>query len=272
MNYKFYNLFAFSTSTASSASASRTFSRSVDMSSKTALRSGFISLPACHEANGVLLNVLSEDLDICVPDAPNLIIEPITEVDSVHLDHGEWALDTTESLLSTSEHSSISKGNVDDGRASDNDDKGNAVQAKARCMKSLLSCTPTFPLIDSPPLVQGVNQFFLCVPNQRWMGSISVQDNNDKKMVASLGTGTSLFAGAGTASKKSNAVRVKDKTPEVTPELICTPALLSIGSLPLIQGVNHFLLYVPNQWWMGSTSGQDINDTMEVALGSEQGE
>ncbi|KAJ7708040.1 hypothetical protein B0H14DRAFT_2646693 [Mycena olivaceomarginata] len=156
------------------------------------------------------------------------------------------------------------KGNVDDGRASDNDDKGNAVQAKARCMKSLLSCTPTFLLIDLPS--------YEVSTSSSSASQISVQDNNDKKMVASLGTGTSLSAGAGTARKKSNAVRVKDKTPEVTPELICTPPLLSIGLPPLVQGVNHFLLYVPNQWWMGSTSGQDIDNTMEVALGSEQGE
>jgi hypothetical protein len=97
------------------------------------------------------------------------------------------------------------------------------------------------------------------------MGLILVQDNNNKKMVASLGTGKSLSTGTRTARKKSNAVRVKDNMPEVTPELVCTPALPSIGSPPLVQGVNHFLLYIPNQWWMGLTLGQDSGNTMEVA-------
>ncbi|KAJ7366374.1 hypothetical protein DFH08DRAFT_797363 [Mycena albidolilacea] len=231
-----------------------------------------------HEANGALLNVPSEDLDVCVPDAPNLdiepadvdteeqdpvssvsapvaaISEPITEVDSVNLDHSERALDTAESRLSTAVSASATTSSpsniITEGEGNVGDGKGKTYEVAPE-----LVCTPASLSIDSPPLVRGVNQFLLCIPNQWWMGSTSVQDNNDKKMVTSLGT----------ASKKSNAVQVKDKTLEVTPELVCTPALPSIGSPPLVQGVNQFLLYVSNQWWMGSTSGQDSDNTVVVA-------
>ncbi|KAJ7366377.1 hypothetical protein DFH08DRAFT_929291 [Mycena albidolilacea] len=202
MNYEFYNPFAFSVTTpASSASASRTLSRSVGLDEdrtkkrlrlptrmrRRAISSSAINsiavvtasldrplfLPLWHEANGAFLNVSSEDLDVCVPDAPNLDIEPadvdteeqdpvssvrvsspsptspsvvhvfapvvatpepVTEVDSVHLDHCEQALDIAESLLSTAVSASTTtsspsniaaegEGNVDDGTASDNDDK-----------------------------------------------------------------------------------------------------------------------------------------------------
>ncbi|KAJ7823881.1 hypothetical protein B0H14DRAFT_3145901 [Mycena olivaceomarginata] len=193
---------------------------------------------------------------------PTSILSPLLKSTPSTSTTASGPLSTAESLLSTAASVSTTtsspsnivaegEGNVDDGRASDNNNKGNTVQAKARCMKAPPSRTLTSPLIDLPPL--------------RWMGLISVQDNNNKKMVASLGTGISLSAGTWTASKKSNAVRVKENMPEVTPELVCTPALPSIGSPPLVQGVNHFLLYIPNQWWMGLTLGLDSDNMMEVA-------